>query len=782
MKRLFQTLLAAIGVLGVVVVAAVVYVTTFLDPEDFKPRLVEVVREHSGLELSLDGPLSWSFYPRLGVSVKEAEGRLPEQQEGEPPFLAFKHAEVSLAFAPLLRGEIAIEGLMLDGMELRLVRDEQGRGNWETLLQRLDERREGAESALAPASAGPSLEGGNLTVALNIASVQIRNGAVRYRDRAAGREWLLEEVGLSGSNVNPQRAFPLRSSFRLKSYDRLDWRELERKPALASDINLEGRMRLALAERRYVMEAPKLSAATFFRGVEGRQQTDLTGQQLILDLSQQRLQLQEGRLEAGLRHPALGEDPLPLTLALALDADLEERAAQLRDLQLTGPDGLRLSGHLNLTGLGSAPSYSGQLSLAPLSLRPWLARLGEAPSMAEDGALTDVALTSPVRGDLEHIELAGLTLVLDDSTFTGRLGMGFDGRMLDFELQGDSLDLDRYLLTDAPSEQSAARGSLFGIERAMANDPAALVPAEWLAELSLDGSLELSRLQLNGLDFTEVGVALSGAEGRQRLERFESAFYDGELSASGALDLTREPIRWQFEPNLSRVQLEPLIQALTEDDSPAPLRGRLSLEGELESRENTWPALKRNLNGTLAGRIDEGAVFDVNVSQELCTLAATIEGRETSRDWSADTRFERAEASLRIRDGVARSDDILVTLPGIEMGGSGELDLGSERFDLRTAARFVDGADAACPVNPRLQRVPLPVRCSGELSGDSDEWCRFDREAFQAALAELLRDEVGRRAGDELERRLERPLERLEERLGNDAGKELRDALRGLLE
>ncbi|KAA0009828.1 AsmA family protein [Billgrantia pellis] len=781
MKRLFQTLLAAIGVLGVVVAAAVVYVTTFLDPEDFKPRLVEVVREHSGLELSLDGPLSWSFYPRLGVSVKEAEGRLPEQQDGAPPFLAFTHAEVSLAFAPLLRGEIAIEGLMLDGMSLRLERDEQGRGNWEALLQRLDERREGAESALAPASAGPSLEGGNLAVALNIASVQIRNGAVRYRDRAAGREWLLEDVGLSGSNVNPQRAFPFRSSFRLKSYDRLDWRELERKPALASEISLEGRMRLALAERRYVMEAPKLSAATFFRGVEDRQQTDLTGQQLILDLSQQRLQLQEGRLEAGLQHPDLGEDALSLTLALALDADLEQRTAQLRDLQLTGPDGLRLSGHLNLADLDSAPSYSGQLSLAPLSLRPWLARLGEAPSMAE-GALTDVALTSPVRGDLEHVELEGLTLVLDDSTFTGRLGMGFGGSLLNFELQGDSLDLDRYLPADTPAEQSAARGGLPGIERALASDPASLVPAEWLAELDLDGRLALSRLRLNGLDFTEVGLVLSGGEGHQRLERFESAFYDGELSASGALDLTREPIRWQLEPNLSRVQLEPLIQAMTEDDSPAPLRGRLSLEGELESRENAWSALKRNLNGTLAGRIDEGAVLEANVSQELCTLAAFVEGRETSRDWSADTRFERAEASLRIRDGVARSDDILVTLPGIEMGGNGELDLGSEHFDLRAAARFVDGADAACPVNPRLQRVPLPVRCSGELSGDSREWCRFDREAFQSSLAELLRDEVGRRASDELERRLERPLERLEERMGNDAGRELRDALRGLLE
>ncbi|WP_445158681.1 AsmA family protein [Halomonas sp. E14] len=779
MKRLLQTLLAAIGVLGVAVVAAVVYVTTFLDPEDFKPRLIEVVREHSGLELTLDGPLSWSFYPRLGVSVERAEARLQEQALDSPPFLAFERAEVSLAFAPLLRGEVAIEGLTLDGMQLRLVRDEHGQGNWETLLERLDERREGAESALAPATAGPSLEGSNLVVALNIASVQVRNGAVRLRDHEAEREWMLENLNLSGTNVNPERAFPVKSAFRLSSYGALDWRELERPPGLASEIALEGRVRLALAERRYVIEGVRLNTATTLEGIDGRQQADLSGQQLLLDLSQQRLQLQEGRLEANLQHPALGPRPLPLALTFQLEGDLGEASAQLRDLQLTGPDDLRLSGNLNLAGLDGAPSYGGQLSLAPFSLRAWLTRTGNLPPTASARALTDVALTSPVRGDLARAELPGLTLVLDGSTFTGRMAYGFGGQALSFDLHGDRLNLDDYLPPPTSAGQSASRQRL-GIGIAHAEEEATLVPEEWLTALALEGALEVERLRMSGLDFTQVAIALAGSDGRQRLERFTANFYGGELGASGALDLTRDPIHWQLAPRLSRVRLEPLLQALADDEGPAPLRGRLSLEGQLEARHNTLPALKRSLAGQLAGRIDEGAILEVNLSQELCTLAALLDGQETTREWSADTRFERAEASLQITEGVARSEDILVTLPGIALRGAGELDLVTERFDLRAAARFVDGADAACPVNPRLERIPLPMRCSGDYTGDSGEWCRFDREAFQATLAELLREEVSQRTGDEIERRLERPLERLEERLGEDLSRELRDTLRGL--
>ena len=160
---------------------------------------------------------------------------------------------------------------------------------------------------------------------------------------------------------------------------------------------------------------------------------------------------------------------------------------------------------------------------------------------------------------------------------------------------------------------------------------------------------------------------------------------------------------------------------------------------------------------------------------------AALEGRETTRDWHPDTRFERAEATFVIRDGTLNSDDLLVAIPGIELGGEGWLDLVSERFELRAAARVVDTADAACRVNPRLEQLPFPVRCEASLSGDSAEWCRFDREAFQSAIGAALRDELGRRVGEEAERRLEGTLERLDERLGEGSGRELRDALRGLL-
>ncbi|MGM0784356.1 MAG: AsmA family protein [Pseudomonadota bacterium] len=777
MKRLFQLLLAAIGILGVVVVAAVVYVTTFLDPEDLKPHLVEIVREHSGLELELAGPLSWSFYPRVGVSIADVEGRLPEQ-EGKEPLLAFQRAEVSLSFATLLRGEIAIEGVTLDGVQLYLERDEEGQGNWEPLLERLEEP---APGSTAPASAGINPIGdSNLSVSLNVASVQVRNGEVVFRDLGSQREWLLESFSFTGTNVNPRSDFPLQASFQLAHYGALDWRELERPPTLTSEVSLDTRARLALAERRYALENFTLDTATRLEEAARDHTATLSGERLALDLAERQLELIAGQLESPLQHPALGEEALPLELDFALEADLAGQSARLRDLVLSGPDELRATGNLEFSGLGQAPSYRGELDVEPLSLRPWLERFGHTPITADAEALSDVALTGPVEGDLSRLALPELTLSLDDSTFTGSLKAGLDGQRMEVSLQGDSLDLDAYLPPrEAASEDSASQG-IVGIGRAHAQaDETPLVPAEWLATFDLDGELTLERLHLLGLDFTQVELVLAGGDGRQRLERFASRFYDGRLSATGELDLTREPIHWQLSPTLSDVSLEPLYQAWQQGEGSAPLRGRLTSEGRLTASGNSLPVLRRHLNGELNARVDEGVILDVNVSRELCAVAATLEGEQMANDGSENTRFDRAALSVTISDGVARSDDIELTLPGIAVNGEGELDLVTERFDLRADTRFVDAADAACRVNPRLERVPLPVRCSGDYTGDSSEWCRFDREAFQETLATLLREEAGRRAGEAIEERLGGTLD---ERIGEEAGKELRDALRGLFD
>ncbi|WP_447926961.1 AsmA family protein [Vreelandella sp. EE27] len=773
MKQLLRILLAAVGILAMVAVAAVVYVTTFLDPEDFKPRLVEVVEEQTGLSLALEGPITWSFYPRIGVSVEQARAWLPEQSRDETSFAAVDSAEVSVAFAPLLRGEIAVDGLTLDGVRLNLERNAEGEGNWQLLVDRLAEQNsETAETVLAPASAGPHVDAGNLSVVLNIASVEVRNADIRFRDAPSQSLWRLQSLDISGSNVNPARSFPLKAMFTLTRHNRLDAEALERPPVFTSEVSLETRMRLGLDEEQVVFENFQLGTRSTDSQESEPQQLSLRAAEMTARLAEQRLSVSEGVMETGFRHAENWQGSLAMTLAFALDADWAAQTAQLRDAQLTGPDGLRVSGHLNIEQLQDDPQYQGQLNAAPFTLRPWLSRMGVELNTASEAALSDVAMTSPVQGSLEQISLPQLSLVIDSSTFTGELAAALDGSALNFDLTGDQLNLDHYL----PGPVTAQQASRSIIRRAVAQEENPLLPQTWLATLDLQGDLALDQLELAGLVFNDPELALRGEQGLHQLTGFESRFYDGALNATGTLD-AREPIlTWQLAPQVEGVQVAPLIETFSDEESP--IRGRLNIAGDLSTQGNTRDVLTSNLNGELDARLNDGAILHTNVSQQVCELVARIEGEGTLRDWQPDTRFEQFGATFNVRNGVVTSDDLLITLPGIDMQGDGELNLNSMNFLTRANARLVDTADAACSVNPRLQALALPLLCEGHIDDEKSQWCRLDREAFQSSVVALVRDE----AGSELEERLGETLDNIDQRLGEGAARELRNGIRNLFD
>ena len=135
-----------------------------------------------------------------------------------------------------------------------------------------------------------------------------------------------------------------------------------------------------------------------------------------------------------------------------------------------------------------------------------------------------------------------------------------------------------------------------------------------------------------GTTLTDVALRAAGSDGRQRLESLTAKLYEGTLDAQGSLDLRQSPLRMAFTESLSNVQIAPLYADATGETSP--LRGRLNLESDVTSRTNRLESLKRHLNGTASLRIDDGAMLDVNVSQQLCTAAALLDGERSDREWS----------------------------------------------------------------------------------------------------------------------------------------------------
>ena len=125
--------LLLLGVLLIVVFAGFA-LTQFFDPNDYKAEIRQLAREHANLELELNGDIGWSLFPWLGIEITDA--KVASADTPDDPFADLRLLGLSVQVMPLLlRKEVQMSDIRIDGLNLSLHRDAQGQGNWEHIGQ-----------------------------------------------------------------------------------------------------------------------------------------------------------------------------------------------------------------------------------------------------------------------------------------------------------------------------------------------------------------------------------------------------------------------------------------------------------------------------------------------------------------------------------------------------------------------------------------------------------------------------------------------------------------------
>lgn len=172
--RILRYVLIGLGAVLLLAVAAVaVFLATF-DAEDYKPRIEAAARDATGRELTLAGPIR--LKPSLRPTLEVKDATFANAEWGSRPAMARLAAmEVALAVLPLLRGEIAIERLVLVEPDILLETDAEGRGNWEV-----------APRAAEPAAPRPGAPPGSAVRRRRSRSISCASSAARSRSATAG--------------------------------------------------------------------------------------------------------------------------------------------------------------------------------------------------------------------------------------------------------------------------------------------------------------------------------------------------------------------------------------------------------------------------------------------------------------------------------------------------------------------------------------------------------------------------------------------------------------------
>lgn len=370
------------------------------NPDFYRDQLASTVKAETGFELQINGDISWRYWPPIAIHASAIELR---PAGADQALLSFTSAAVDLQLLPLIfGGELAIEGLSIDGLTLHAIVAADGKGNWEV---------PGAATEAAAAEA----ETQGSAIMLDIASIKVTNANITYVDVTNGADYGLAIKSFSTGALR---------------YDT--------PTTLAFELTLEDKI-------------AKLSAA-----VNG-------GGKLTFNSSFERYQLQNLLINTLATVPDLGE--ISTSLDLTGQADLQAGTASLNGSRFQLAD-LRGSMDMEITDLMGAQTLKGKFQIEPVALKTLLASLHQpAIETSRADALSSFSASADITGTMPSLNLTNLKAKLDNSTLSGSLGVNLGAKPGDklsatFDLVMDQMNISDYLPAVADVTQPAANAPL----------------------------------------------------------------------------------------------------------------------------------------------------------------------------------------------------------------------------------------------------------------------------------------------------------------------------------
>jgi AsmA family protein len=162
------------GLAGLALLGAIAYVALIraFPPARLAAMLSEQVRNATGRDFAVRGPLSIRLLPRIGVAAEDVVlGNAPWGTRKD--MLVVKQARFDVALWPLLRGLVDISSVSFDGVDLLLETDRNGVGNW--AMGRADSGKPPAQT-----------NGGSTPLRLQLARLSLSDAKLAYRDGRSG--------------------------------------------------------------------------------------------------------------------------------------------------------------------------------------------------------------------------------------------------------------------------------------------------------------------------------------------------------------------------------------------------------------------------------------------------------------------------------------------------------------------------------------------------------------------------------------------------------------------
>ena len=351
MKKTLKILAILLGSLIALFIILAVTLTLVFDPNDYKGQISAAVKEKTGRELRIEGKLSWSFFPWIGIETGRMEfANAPGF--GKEPFARIDGAGARVELLPLLRKQISIGTIFLNGMKLNLARNAAGKTNWDDLTTPAK-----TEKAAGKPPAGKEAGIGGLNI--NVKKIEIRQADVTWNDQTSGAHYAVHNLDLTSGNILGGKPADLHLSFDLESG----------QPPVRARVDLKSRMSVDLSAQKLdvaslTVSLGDLSLLTNFQGTHILDAPAFRGALEIPSFSPRALMD-----KLGVKYETTDKNALD-KLSVKTKFDATTDSVELKDLAIN-LDESRLTGSLAVRHFAK-PTYRFDLTLDRIDLDRYL--------------------------------------------------------------------------------------------------------------------------------------------------------------------------------------------------------------------------------------------------------------------------------------------------------------------------------------------------------------------------------------------------------------------------
>mgnify|MGYP002035300000 CR=1 FL=1 len=274
------------------------------------------------------------------------------------------------------------------------------------------------------------------------------------------------------------------------------------------------------------------------------------------------------------------------------------------------------------------------------------------------------------------------------------------------------------------------------------------LPVGPLRDLDLEMRVAADELIAGGQTISDAQVFMRVRDGVANIDYIRGVLHQGQLDTRVMLNARRPVVEAEVEGGLKGVNMGLLLASMGNTDAAS---GRIEMGWELETEGVTADDLVAALDGDVTADGQDLMLQKVSVQGLICNAVAIVNKIPPISGLPTNTPITDLSLAVDFDDGLGDIEKLRFSTPGVELKGSGDIDLSSMDFGFRMEGQVnneIMEVSPLCVIDQRYAGVDWPVDCSGNLASESGAACQVD----VASIAEqILKNEAQQQIQDTIE-------------------------------